>query len=474
MTEMGGLQRGFWWSMAGLLGLAVAYRFLAHFRDPITLGALILIEVILASLWHFETVFFPLLMVVFVWAGSDVPITGAMGTARWLVLAVGAIAGAVLWLKAKHQSFTALHFAAFFVVGEAFVSAIVSSDPYGSLLKVSSLFLLFLYGATGVRLAVAGREWIFISGLLRACEIVVLITALAYATGWYFWGNQNSLGVIVGVGVMPIVLWGFLIAETRHQEYRSAVAILVCVVLLYLSLARASILAACVSVIVLCVCLRRQRLLIKGAFLMALLVGAAGVVNPTFVEQFKSTVTENLLYKGKKDQGILASRKSPWDETVASLKQHPWFGSGWGTSDMGRKVQFAEISVMGGIHSADANREHGSSYLAIAEYVGFIGIVPFAFLLFLVLRMIFQVCLYMRRTSNPYHPAIPLAMMLLGALIHAFFEDWMAAPGYYLCVFFWTGVFLLSDLMPEHQPLRLEASSPAHPRVAPEILVSGR
>ena len=94
------------------------------------------------------------------------------------------------------------------------------------------------------------------------------------------------------------------------------------------------------------------------------------------------------------------------------------------------------------------------------------GILPFATLLFLAARMIVQVCLWMRRTSNPYHPAIPLAMMLLAGMVHAFFEDWMMAVGYYLCVFFWIGAFWLVDLMPAPVPVAVRAASSAHPRSA--------
>jgi hypothetical protein len=68
----------------------------------------------------------------------------------------------------------------------------------------------------------------------------------------------------------------------------------------------------------------------------------------------------------------------------------------------------------------EGNREHGNSYLALTEYVGLLGILPFAISGFLVMRMVFQVCSWMRRTSNPYHCAIPLAMVLLAGLIHAF------------------------------------------------------
>jgi hypothetical protein len=37
-------------------------------------------------------------------------------------------------------------------------------------------------------------------------------------------------------------------------------------------------------------------------------------------------------------------------------------------------------------------------------------------------------------------------------MLHAIFEDWMFAPGYYLCVFFWCMAFVLVDLAPVRAP----------------------
>jgi hypothetical protein len=39
-------------------------------------------------------------------------------------------------------------------------------------------------------------------------------------------------------------------------------------------------------------------------------------------------------------------------------------------------------------------------------------------------------------------------MVLLAGLIHASLEDWLFAPGYYLCVFFWSMAFVLADYTP--------------------------
>jgi hypothetical protein len=131
----------------------------------------------------------------------------------------------------------------------------------------------------------------------------------------------------------------------------------------------------------------------------------------------------------------------------------------WGNTERG-PVDLAPSK--GGLYTKEGtNREHGNSYLALVEYVGLLGILPFALLVFLVMRMIFQVCAWMRETSNPYHCAIPLAMVLLSGLVHAFFEDWLTAVGYYLCLFFWTLAFLLRDMMPAASPLRI----PGHWRI---------
>jgi O-antigen ligase len=342
-----------------------------------------------------------------------------------------------------------------------------SGDPETSLLKVASLFLLFLYGATGMRVALLGREEQFMRGVLGGCETTLYLTAFCYAGGFAVWGNPNSLGAVVGVVLIPFLLWGFVAAEERNEKYRMAVALLICGILLYVSLSRASILAAAVSSLVLCTALKRQRVIVQGIFGVVLLLAVAAVISPGHYDQFTSNVTTELIHKGKDEKGVLNSRKGPWDETVASLKQHPWFGTGFGTSDIGSKGQVAQFSVLEGVYTKEGkNREHGNSYLALAEYVGILGCLCFGVLLLLVARMVVQMCLWMRRTSNARHYAIPLSMVLLAGFVHAFFEDWMIAVGYYLCVFFWVAAFLLSDLLPERKPAHYRVPSPAHPHVA--------
>ncbi len=42
-----------------------------------------------------------------------------------------------------------------------------------------------------------------------------------------------------------------------------------------------------------------------------------------------------VLYKGHKEEGVLGSRRTPWEKSIASIKEHPLFGTGYGTSPTG-------------------------------------------------------------------------------------------------------------------------------------------
>jgi O-antigen ligase len=142
---------------------------------------------------------------------------------------------------------------------------------------------------------------------------------------------------------------------------------------------------------------------------------------------------------------MLSSRRSPWEKSIAAIKEHPLFGTGYGTSPSGDDpgLHFGTIAS-----SAETSREHGSSYMTIAEWVGLLGGLPFVALLAVTVANVWRVCARMRRTADPRHYSIPLAMVVLAGLIHANFEDWLFAVGYYLCVYFWVIAFLLADFVP--------------------------
>jgi O-antigen ligase len=177
-------------------------------------------------------------------------------------------------------------------------------------------------------------------------------------------------------------------------------------------------------------------------FVAILVAGIAIFQHEVFSDAFSSIVS-TVVYKDKDPtEGLLASRKSPWQDAVDEISSHFWFGTGFGTSDTGqattgRLARFATDS--------SASTEHGSSYLAIATWVGMVGVLPFLLLLGFLLAKTVQTLLWMHRTGNPSHPAVPLAMVMLCGMIHAGFEDWLFAPGYYLCVFYWSMAFVFID-----------------------------
>jgi O-antigen ligase len=444
--------------LCGAFALSLAVVRPAYLSSYTYLGALAFLEVLTIVLWKFEKRFFPFLMLVFLLAGMSLPFRSVWTTARWIVLAVGAIGGCVMYLKGRHHSFGVFHLLAFFCVVAGLVSAMVSLYPRVALLKLLSLFLLFVYAATGARAAVIGREAQFFKGLLLGCELLVYFSA-----GCYFilhleiYGNPNSLGLLMGVVAAPVLLWGVFISQGTRLGMRRSFALVLCLLLLLSSYARSAIVAAGVSCLLLCLVLRQYRLLIKGlgvAVLAAVAVAALVPVMP-FRRGPSESFVSSFLYKGDPHGGIMGSRATPWEKTSSVIRSHPWFGGGFGTSATASDLKAGSLEST----SADS-REHGSSYLTIVEWVGLCGVLPFFAILGMIIVDLGHVAAWVRRTGSPFSPVVPLATVLLAGLIHAAFEDWLFAVGYYMSVFFWAAAFVLADILrsPTQLPERSESA----------------
>ena len=430
----------------------------ASFTDSTRIAGLIFLEGLLVIAWRFERRFFPVLLLVFLASGTEVPAPSVWGNLRWVVLGFGSVAGLVLYLKNYRCAFGIFHLCAFFCCLTASTSAMFSNSPGASMLKSVSLLLLFLYGAGGARIAILGNAN-FPKRLLQACELLVCFTAVCYGVfNFSFFGNPNSLGAVMGIISMPILLWGSMTAETPAMRTRRNMFFLLALFLCLESYSRASISAGLISCAFLCIGLRRHRLLFKGLAV----VGLAAVVVITFrpLESGKKadSLVNAFVYKGRPDEGILASRKTPWDETIASIQQSPWFGTGFGTSFLGidQKQRADALRSFAG-----TSREHGNSYLAIAEWVGMLGVIPFACLMLLILRNLWLGFLHMRRSLDARELFIPFCGVVLAGLVGAFFEDWMFAVGSYLCVVFWAFTFVLPDLLPVAVPAMSFVADPA-------------
>jgi O-antigen ligase len=436
-----------------LLLFTLVEHYPALFANTTLLGAILALQIAFVALSHFEELFLPLLIATFLWAGSLIPFFAAATSLRWLFLGIGAFGGFVIWIRRPGpRHFAPFHLMALFCVLSAIVSALVSEAPGTALLKVLSLFLLFLYASSGARIAIAGREKKFVSGLVLGCELLVYFSALCYfVLGFSVFGNPNALGAVIGVVALPVLLWAASVVETRGLMLRRFIALVLCAGLLYISNSRASILGATAVILVFTVALRRQRLLLQCAFAVFFFLALMAVVKPSRVNELVSSFTGRILYKEQGTyHGLFGSRLSPWNETLSVVKQHPWFGSGFGTSDLG---DLRPESPASSVYTAEGtNREHGSSYLALAEYLGILGALPFLILLLMLIGTLARAYRWLRRTGNPHHWCIPFALVVTAGLVHACFEDWLFAVGFYLCVFFWVAGFILIDLVPNGEP----------------------
>jgi len=429
-------------AFAPLVLLLFAYARPGYFTSQTYLGGVLLVEFLFAALWMYRKVFFPLVLVAFLFAGLSLPLGSFWTAGRWVFLGVGALAGTVIMLKDRSHRVGAFHALALFCVLAALVAAAVCRYTNFSLLKVLSLFLLFAYSATGARLAVSGRENRFFTGLITGMELYVAITTLFYLAGMEVMGNPNSLGAVMGVVAAPVLLWGFLLEESSSVHHRRLVLCGVALYLTFHSHSRAGIIATFFACGLLCVALRRYKLLAQGLCIMLILVATSTIVDPQTVPG----IVDDILYKGKDPTlGLLYSRQSPWQGAVDSIKKHFWFGSGFGVTDNGQ-----DASAHVGSYETDERitRENGSSYLTIVTWVGMVGMVPFLFLLLFLLTKVMRTVFWMVNTGNPCHPAVPLAIVTFAGMVHAGFEDWLFAPGYYLCVFFWSMAFVLIDFAP--------------------------
>lgn len=430
-----------------VVGIAIlaslAYLSPGDFTSTSYLGGLLLIEILLASIWHYKQAFFALTSIIFLLAGVDLPIGLFWNSVRWLFLGVGALAGFGFILKERRYHLGAFHFVALVAVLAALISAAESRYAFVSSLKVLSIFLLFLFAATGARVTVTGREGRFFTGLLVGIEVLVLVLGASTFMGIEVLGNPNSRGAVAGVVCAPILLWATMLPQGRASYQRRLLLYGLAMYVTFVSQARASILAAFVACTLLCLALHQYRLLAQGLVIIAIMAATGAIVSPEAFSRTVFSMTSTVVFKERgAEKGVLASRKGPWQGAIDSIRQHPWFGTGFGTDDNGKDVttdtgQYSTVSAVAA--------EHGSSYLAITSWVGIVGVVPFTVLVILLLYRIAKTVLWMWRTGNPSHPAVPLAMFVLAGLMHAFFEDWLFAPGYYLCFFYWSMAFVFVD-----------------------------
>ena len=282
-----------------------------YLANPLALGGLVVAELMLAALCRYRKAFFPVLMGAFLWAGLSLPFHAEWLQGRWFALALAAVAGVAVYMKDREHHFETFHLVAFFCILSAIVSALVSAYPEEVLLKAISLALLFVYGCAGARTAVSVLEVeIFFRRLRWFAEVATYFTAICYwGLRWELFGNPNSLGAVMGVAVVPLLLWGVVSAEGTLERRRLGFELGLAILLLMSSFARAGMAGAAVACLLICVGLRQYRLLVKGiaASVVLAMVMLMFVPLPEDTPRWNGSeaITSLFLYKGKEEQGLL-------------------------------------------------------------------------------------------------------------------------------------------------------------------------
>src|SRR3954470_23805749 len=113
-----------------------------YLSNSSSLALVIAAQLMLVVIAKYRSAFFSVLIIVFLLAGTDLPLHGPFLQARWAVLAVAAVVGVAIYLKDATHHFKVFHLVALFCMLSAVVSAFVSQYPAESRLKAASLSLL--------------------------------------------------------------------------------------------------------------------------------------------------------------------------------------------------------------------------------------------------------------------------------------------------------------------------------------------
>ena len=409
-----------------------------HLFGESTLMALLVLVAVGFIASRYETYFWTVMVAVFFWAGSEFPLAGAMNLFRWVVLGLGAVLSLGYYArKANRIPFNHQHLLGLFTVVAAFASALVSVNPLMTTLKALSLAALFVYASIGARILWSRNPEPFVRRLVLMVEGLVYFTAIAYSASFEVWGNPNSLGLIMGCICWPVLLWRFILPGARLEYPRRLIPLLVCGALLVLSVSRASLTAACLVSMFLLVGARRYRTLLIGVSIFSAILLNTFLVTP---ERFQNA-SEIFLYKAGERGNVMDSRNKPWERSLRTFRDHPWLGLGFGAADNSGDWRFGYVTI------GQQNRERGSSYLTMLETTGILGTLPCALLLLALIREIFRIFFWLRRTGKVNQPSVLAGAIILAGLVNACFEDWMFAVGYYMSVIFWVLALSLRDWM---------------------------
>lgn len=321
----------------------------------------------------------------------------------------------------------------------------------------SSMFFILTF--TMIR---AGQFWMARSTLRKSFDYLIPLAIVAYATGilgYFFSPNAfdgilfqgyvygaNMFGALMAMTI-PLILWRCYLNLSRPHIRNIWIGLLLLAMLfIFMSMSRAALLMALLSLAGGLVFLAANKQLLFGYLIIAV-----AILVYSFSPIFGSQVVQRVVYKH--GDTVLYTRVQVWDESYEKATLGGWFGAGYGVSIGAPAIERERLTSVG------YGREKGNSQLAIIEETGIVG-----FLLYiLMLASLFRILLrkYKKTKSRDIKVALGLYIgALAGMIVQSGFEAWWVAPGAPESAVFWAlagcalGLTALDDKIPHTSNLR--------------------
>jgi O-antigen ligase len=370
---------------------------------------------------------------------------------RWIVFIILML---VMIAKGKIVKFLGnqLAFILYLYVGWCFFTTFWSAIPILSFAKSC------LLAATVFTMVLTGIEWIKTHAWDEALDYIWVLALIALSSGFLgklagdpaasikldanilmyqgLINGSNMFGSLLAMSI-PYLLWKTYKAWFKKEKKKRLIYFILTASSFYfliLTLSRASILAALITLLGLLMSLKLNKkiviLLISIIISVGIMIVHSDAVENLAMKYIYKTNQKNLFY----------SREAVWRASYDSAMEGGWFGLGYGVSFGQNDFNFER-----GLTSIGYGREKGNSQLGIIEETGFIGLGLYVIIIGILFCKLFMLYFKVKDKNQKVMLGI-VTGIFLGMIAQSLFEAWWDAPGGPESVYFWLLVGVIRGL----------------------------
>lgn len=249
--------------------------------------------------------------------------------------------------------------------------------------------------------------------------------------------GSNMFGTLLSM-CFPYFLWNAYQYrfEKKYQWFWLFLTVS-CLYLLALSMSRAAMLGAIITLVTFLLSLSLTKKLLY--FGIAIIISfSVFIINPSYISNASNNVVR-FIYKYDQSN-LLSSRTEYWNRSLEAAQEGGWFGLGYGAA-----VGQTEFNFDHGLTAYCYGREKSNSQLAIIEETGIVGFVFYLILLTTIFANVITLYLKVREPELRVLIGI-IGGSLVGILFGSIFEAWWGAPGGPESIYFWSLIGLIRGL----------------------------